>query len=414
MQRSPLLTASVPIADPTPLNVDVDPPAPAVILTIEQRISVYRRDLATLDNTLSSLQATRNRLQEELTAHLSNPGSSASTTQAITDLSSQIVRMDQNIDQFNESIMRKQRLLSNMEYNARQPIISPLATPDTPVPLASITDHVTSQQPAAPMRVNSPQILRALPIFSSDAKTPPTSLISAPHAFMARFEMVLASMDVPQTLWYRFLPLVCNQLHADWISHNLASPASDPSSVKPWDYIKVGFFKRFDNPHQTQINLSKLFNAKMLKDESVKDFSSRFQHLMRLANKDDSDLDFLQLFISRLPVKVQHSVQSEMYLAELHGLPALTLSKIMESAVAHDSLTSALLDTDKIQPTNKAPSTKCPIHPDSSHAASDCRLLRNKLADSKATCPIHPDADHNAAECKLLKRVMGKTVPASS
>ena len=246
-------------------------------------------------------------------------------------------------------------------------------------------------------------------------------MISAPHAFMTRFEMILASLDVPQSVWYRFLPLVCNQLHADWISHNLASPASVPSSVPSWSEIKAGFFKHFDNPHQAQINLSKLFNARLLKDESVRDFSSRFQHLLRLAHKDDSDPDFLQLFLSRLPLKIQHSVQSEIYLSERHGLPIQSITQIIESAIAHDSLSSALHDNDKPASSNKqqsnpssSSSNKCPLHPENSHSASDCRALQNKLSDPSADCPVHPHANHKAVDCHQLKRSVSRKSASQS
>ena len=79
---------------------------------------------------------------------------------------------------------------------------------------------------------------------------------------------------------------------------------------------------------------------------------------------------------------------------------------------------SAILDSDKPASYNKqqssSPSVKCPLHPNSSHAASDCRTLRIKLADPIASCPVNTDADHNAAECKFLKRSIGKAVSVVS
>ena len=119
MQRSPTIQAQALAADPGPLNLNPSPNADAQVPSVDQRIQTYRRDLATISSTLGSLQTNRDRLQDQLQTHLNRPGSSSASNASISELSAQIARLEQNIDQFNESLIRKERLLASLEssYN---------------------------------------------------------------------------------------------------------------------------------------------------------------------------------------------------------------------------------------------------------------------------------------------------------
>jgi hypothetical protein len=201
--------------------------------------------------------------------------------------------------------------------------------PASPAPTPPLSDQsLGPTNPSPHMKQNFASVLNALPLFLSDSKASESRVISDPHAFIERFSIILSSLSVPKSLWFRFLPPVCNQLHANWIIHNLCSPTLDPFEAPAWNEIVKRFFEHFDNPHQEQLALSNLFKVKMLTRESVKNFSDRFQHLLREAKKSDNDQDFFQLYLSRLPQRIQLSLLSEVHLAKLTSTPITSISRL--------------------------------------------------------------------------------------
>jgi hypothetical protein len=71
----------------------------------------------------------------------------------------------------------------------------------------------------------------------------------------------------------------------------------------------------------------------MLTRESVKNFPDSFQHLLREAKKSDNDQDFFQLYLSRLPQRIQLSLLSEVHLAKLTSTPITSILSNPKSAI---------------------------------------------------------------------------------
>jgi hypothetical protein len=369
--------------------------APSRLATLELEIALLSDRLVSLDHVISENSA----LLETL---LSADDQSSDAYARIANLTTLLTQNETARSALISLLSAKEQAASTLR-SVEASALPAQSRATTPAPTPPASDQsIGVSNPSPPMKQNFASVLNALPPFSSDSKASESRVISDPHAFIERFSIVLSSLSIPNSLWFRFLPPVCNQLHANWIIHNLCAPTLDPSEAPTWDEIVKRFFEHFDNPHQDQISLSKLFNAKMLPKESVKNFSDRFQHLLREAKKSDTDNDFFQLYLSRLPQKIQLSLLSEVHLAKLTSTPIQSISRLIQSAISYDAFSGS----DSMKSYSSGPSN-CLLHPQGNHKTTECHALK-KSFESNLSCLLHPHSTHTATNCNLLKNVFKK------
>jgi transposase InsO family protein len=127
--------------------------------------------------------------------------------------------------------------------------------------------------------------------------------IQDPEEFLDNFAKVLRAHGLPlDAHWSRLIPLSLKQEENTWIEENI-------DTGTPWQVLKERFIKHCTHPFQQTTRLWELWQTQPNKGESVKDYASRFQKLMKQCGQKDNDQHLTDRFIFTLPPSVQKDIQ---------------------------------------------------------------------------------------------------------
>jgi len=253
----------------------------------------------------------------------------------------------------------------------------PAFTPPSPIPdlpVRNATSFIQNQQ-------GNCLIPRHLPMFRKGS-----GAIHDVNEFIPEFEMQLIANGLqPDQHWTRLLPLCLSLGERRWAEHAL-----DPSTS--W-YTAKTMFKRQFNSHLSVFDAIKQLQTMTLRrDETILEFTVRFQHVMDNAELEDTSPIALAAFEHALP---------EAVMGHLHAAAAMGTftEKSISSYAAFASKFQDFINRSRIYPP-KTPMPSPAKHEITQHYEADMRTIKG----DKKWCYYHRTTLHDAADCYTVKK----------